>query len=215
VWNTYIAVESADATAARIRDAGGRVVAEPTDVLDAGRMGVFADPTGAVFSVWEARQHIGAQLVNEPGTWVLNELNTRDPASAAAFYRTVFGWEVESFGVGEGGFTMLRRPGYGDFLAQSDPEIRERQEADGAPAGYADAVAFVMELTDEQPDVPAHWSVTFATDDADATAARAEALGGTVVVPPFDAEPVRMTVLTDPQGAQFTATKYQPGAASA
>ncbi len=215
-WNTYVAVESADATAARIRDAGGRVVAEPTDVLDAGRMGVFADPTGAVFSVWEARKHIGAQLVNEPGTWVLKDLNTRDPEAAGAFYRAVFGWEVESFGMGDSSFTMLRLPGYGEFLRAGDPEILDRQEGDGAPAGYADAIGFLIELTDEHPaDVPAHWGVTFATDDADATASRAEALGGTVVVPPFDAEPVRMTVLTDPQGAQFTATKYQPGQAGA
>jgi uncharacterized glyoxalase superfamily protein PhnB len=80
----------------------------------------------------------------------------------------------------------------------------------GAPAGFEDVVASVSSIADDQPDVPAHWGLTFAVDDADAAANKAEALGGTVVVPPFDAPWVRMTVLTDPQGATFTASKFVP-----
>ena len=192
--------------------AGGRVVAAPFDVLDAGRTGVFADPAGAVFSVWEACEHIGAQLVNEPGTWNFSDLNTRDPEGAARFYSSVFDWEVDAFEMGEVDFTIFRLPGYGDFLEQTDPELRQRLAADGGPDGFADAVAMLVRMTSDQyaDDVPAHWSVTFAVDDADAVATRAEALGGTVLVPPFDAEPVRMTVLADPQGAVFTASRYQP-----
>jgi predicted enzyme related to lactoylglutathione lyase len=52
--------------------------------------------------------------------------------------------------------------------------------------------------------------VTFAVEDADATAERAAELGGKVVVPPFDAPWVRMAVLADPQGATFTASKFVP-----
>jgi uncharacterized protein len=52
--------------------------------------------------------------------------------------------------------------------------------------------------------------VTFAVDDADATAAKATELGGRVIVPPFDAPWVRMTVIGDPQGATFIASKYVP-----
>ena len=80
----------------------------------------------------------------------------------------------------------------------------------GGPAGFEDVVASINPIPDDQPDIPAHWSVTFAVDDADATAAKATELGGKVVVPPFDAPWVRMTVITDPQGATFIASKFVP-----
>jgi ferredoxin len=113
---------------------------------------------------------------------------------------------------GDGGFTMWRRPGYGDFLAQRDPGIRERQASGGAPEGFEDAVAWLVRMTADQfpEDTPPHWSTTFAVDDADEIAERAAELGGKVLAPPFDAPYVRMTVLSDPQGAVFTASKYMP-----
>jgi predicted enzyme related to lactoylglutathione lyase len=211
-WNTYVWVDSADDTAARVKAAGGTVLMEPVDVFDAGRMAVFSDPSGAVFSVWQAEQHKGAQLVNEPGTWNFSELNTRDPEGAKTFYGEVFGWKAEDVDFGDGGFTFWRLPGYGDHLAQRDPGIRDRQAADAAPEGFEDAVAWLRPMTSDQDpdDVPPHWSITFAVDDADAVAARAAKLGGKVIVPPFDAPYVRMTVISDPQGAVFTASKYVP-----
>ena len=213
MWNTYVWVDSADETAAKVKDAGGQVIDEPYDILDAGRMAVFADPEGATFCVWEAKEHRGARLVNEPGTWNFSELNTRDPERAASFYGAVFGWEVETIDVeGAAEFTMFRLPGYGDYLAESDPELRSRQESEGAPDNFADAVAWLIPMTSDQfPDeVPAHWSITFAVDDADAAAERVAELGGNVTVPPFDAPPVRMAVVSDPQGAAFTVSKYTP-----
>jgi predicted enzyme related to lactoylglutathione lyase len=212
VWNTYVAVDSADDAAAKVKDAGGQVLMEPFAVVDAGRMAVFTDREGAAFCVWEAKGTIGAQLVNEPGTWNFSGLNTRDPEGAAAFYGAVFGWEADSVDPGEGGFTMFRLPGYGDYLAERDPELRERMAADGAPAGFEDAVAWLVPMTDDEfpVDTPPHWSVTFAVDDADGIADTAAQLGGSVLVPPFDAPWVRMAVLSDPQGAVFTASKYMP-----
>jgi predicted enzyme related to lactoylglutathione lyase len=212
VWNTYVAVDSADDAAAKVKDAGGQVLMEPFDIPGAGRMGVFSDPEGAAFCVWEAKGTIGAQLVNEPGTWNFSGLNTRDPEGAAAFYGAVFGWESDSVGADEGGFTMFRLPGYGDFLAERDPQLRERMAADGAPEGFEDAVAWLVPMNDDEfpADTPPHWSVTFAVDDADAVADTAAKLGGNVLVPPFDAPWVRMAVLSDPQGAVFTASKYMP-----
>ncbi len=210
-WNTYVAVDSADDAAEKVRAAGGAILMGPFDVQDAGRMAVFGDPSGAAFSVWEAREFRGAQLVNEPGTWNFSELNSPDPESAAAFYGEVLGWEVTSFGDnGGGGFTWWSMPGYGDHLAARDPEIRERQQADGAPAGFEDAVAWLASTENGDGQAPPHWSITFAVDDADAIAARAAELGGKVVTPPFDAPYVRMTVLEDPEGARFTASKYVP-----
>ena len=148
--------------------------------------------------MWQAGRTIGAQLVNEPGTWNFSELNTCDREAAAAFYGAVFGWETESFSMGDSDFAIFKLPGYGEFLMQNNPDLQGNVEADGAPGGFIDAVTLIQPLTD---DGPAHWSVTFATDDADAAASRAEKHGGTVLVPPFDAEPLRMTVLRDPQGA--------------
>ena len=57
MWNTYIWVDDADETADKVRAAGGTVLIEPFDVMDAGRMAVFADPEGAVFCVWQAKEH--------------------------------------------------------------------------------------------------------------------------------------------------------------
>jgi predicted enzyme related to lactoylglutathione lyase len=206
-WNTYVWVDSADATAAKVRDAGGTVMAEPFDVFDAGRMAVLADPEGAAFNVWEPRRHRGATVVNEHGAVNFNDLRTRDPERAAAFYGAVFGWTTLDMG---GGPSMWMLPGYGDFLEQINPGTRARNEEYGAPEGFIDVVASLSVLGDDQPDTPAHWGVIFGIDDADAAARRAQELGGTVVVAPFDAPWVRVTVITDPQGAIFTASQFVP-----
>jgi uncharacterized protein len=207
MWNTYIWVDSADESAAKARDAGGTVVMEPFDVMSAGRMAVIADPEGAVFCVWQANEHKGARVVNEPGSLVFNGLNTRDPEAAKAFYGAVLGWAT--LNLGSGG-EMWTRPGYGDHLEESNPDLRKQMAAAGAPPGFEDVVAAINVLGDDQPDAPPHWSVTFAVDDADATAEKATGLGGRVVSPPADAPWVRMTVLADPQGATFIASKFVP-----
>ena len=206
-WNTYIWVDSADETASKVRDAGGQVVSEPFDVLDAGRMGVFTDPEGAAFSVWQAGEHKGAQVVNEHGSVNFNSLGTRDVERAKSFYGSVFGWQTLEL---EGGFQAWTLPGYGDYLARDDPEIRERMAEAGAQEGFEDVVASINPIPDDQPDTPPHWGVTFAVDDADAIAKAATELGGNVIAPPFDAPWVRMTVVADPQGATFTASQFVP-----
>jgi uncharacterized protein len=209
-WNTYVAVASADAAIDRVRDAGGKVLADPMDVPGAGRMAVFADREGAALSVWEGREFAGAQLVNDPGSWVYSDLMTRDPGDAAGFYGAVFDWKVDNLEFDGSAFTIFARPGYGDFLAESKPELAEWRKNDERAARYAEAVAMVRELDADHAATPPHWAVTFSTDDPDGAAKQAEALGGTVIVPPFDAPPVRATVLTDPLGAVFTVSRYQP-----
>jgi predicted enzyme related to lactoylglutathione lyase len=207
MWNTYVWVDSADETAAKVRDAGGSVVMEPFDVMDAGRMAVFSDPEGAVFCAWQAKNHKGAQVVNEHGSLNFNDLNTRDVEGAKAFYGSVFGWQTLGL---EGGFEMWTLPGYGDHLERDNPGMRENMAAVDAPKGFEDVVASIIPIPDDQPDVPAHWGVTFAVDDADAIAETATRLGGKVLLPPLDAPWVRMTVIADPQGATFTASKFVP-----
>ena len=174
MWNTYTAVESADRAVTRVREAGGTVISEPMDVPGAGRMAVCADTEGAVFSVWEADAFIGAQVVNEPGTWNFSELHTRDPQAAARFYRSVFDWDVLDFGVGTGAFTFFRLAGYGASLAKGNPEFAERIAADESAAAFADVVATLIDESSEQALTnPPYWSVVFAVDDADAVAADA------------------------------------------
>jgi predicted enzyme related to lactoylglutathione lyase len=207
MWNTYVWVESADETASKVADAGGTALMEPFDVMDSGRMAVFADPEGAMFCVWEAKGSKGAQIVNEDGSLNFNGLNTRDVDGAKRFYGSVFGWQTLPL---DGGAEMWTLPGYGDHLEEGDPDLRKRMAEARAPKGFEDVVASINPIPDDQPDVPAHWSVTFAVDDADATAEKATELGGKVVVPPFDAPWVRMTVITDPQGATFIASKFVP-----
>ena len=207
VWNTYVWVENADETAAKVRDAGGGVVMEPGDVMDSGRTAVFSDPEGAVFFVWQPKQHRGAAIVNEPGSLNFNNLNTRDADAAKTFYGAVFGWRTMPMGGGAEGWTL---PGYGDHLELLNPGTLERMSSMGAPAGFADVVATVTPLPDAQRDVPSHWGVTFAVADADATARKASELGGQVVAGPLDAPWVRMAVITDPQGAALTASQFVP-----
>jgi predicted enzyme related to lactoylglutathione lyase len=203
-WNTYVWVQSADETASSVAQAGGATLMEPFDVTDAGRMAVFADPEGAAFCVWEPKRHRGAQVVNQPGSLNFNGLHTHDVGRAQSFYGSVFGWTTLAL---PGDARMWTLAAYGDHLALDRPNLREEMAAAGAPPGFEDVVAAITPITNDEPP---HWDVTFAVDDADAIAAKAVELGGQVIVPPFDAPWVRMTVIADPQGATFIASKFVP-----
>jgi predicted enzyme related to lactoylglutathione lyase len=168
-------------------------------------MAVFGDREGAEFRVWEAAAHRGSRIVNEHGSVNFNNLHTRAVEQASAFYGAVFGWETLALG---GGALMWRLPGYGDHLEQGDPELRKRVAEVGGPSGFEDVVATILPIGADESWAAPRWSVTFAVDDADEIAQRAASLGGNVVVPPFDAPWVRSTVITDPQGATFTASQF-------
>ncbi len=180
-WMTYVAVADADETARKVKDAGGSVLVEPMDVMDLGRMAVLADPTGAVFGVWQAKAFGGADLVNEPVSLVWNELHTRDTAGGKAFYGAVFGWAAG-------------KPGF-----EGAPDTYTVWQLDGHNVGG------MMEMVEGRfpPGTPPHWSVCFAVADADATVARAREHGGTVVAEPVDMPIGRFAAVVDPQGAWF------------
>lgn len=179
VWVNYVSVDDADLTVERARKAGAVVFAEPMDVSDIGRMAVFADPTGAALGIWQPVQHPGADLVNEPGSLVWNELNTRDTEVAIPFYAEVFGWGSNTNPMGELG-------------AYTEWTMGDRTLGGMLPMPAA--------LPDE---VPAFWLVYFAVGDCDQAAATAADLGATVMQPPMDIPPGRMAVITDPVGATF------------
>ena len=188
-WATYVAVDDADATAAKVKDAGGQVMAEPMDVMDLGRMAIFVDPGGAVFGIWQAGSFQGAGIRGEAGAIGWNELNTRDPDRAKEFYGSVFGWEPRDF-PSEGG------PPYWTVHVGGDEN----------------GVGGIMDMRGQVPDeVPPHWLVYFVTDDADATAEKANELGGGVAFGPEDIAGVgRFAVLHDPAGAMFAVLKPNP-----
>jgi predicted enzyme related to lactoylglutathione lyase len=177
-WLSYIAVESADRAAERARNLGGTVLMEPFDVLDVGRMTLIQDPTGAVAALWEARRHQGAELIEEPNTLAWNELATTDVAKAGPFYEGLLGWELDRQQYGPVDYTLFR----------------QGERASGG----------MMAIQPEWGRVPPHWLAYFAVEDCDATAARAQQLGGTVLTPPADIPTVgRFATIKDPQGASF------------
>ncbi len=180
-WATYISVADADETAQKVKDAGGSVILEPMDVTDIGRMAIFADPTGAVFGIWQPKTFTGADLVNEPNSLCWNEVLTRDADACKAFYPAVFGWAPV-------------RPSFAGA-----PENYTVWEVAGKQVGG------MMQMTDEwfPPEVPPHWSVCFAIADCDATVAKARELGGTITTQPMDMPIGRFAGLIDPQGAAF------------
>ena len=188
-WTTYVSVEDADATAAKVTEAGGVVIAEPMEVLDLGKMAIFADPAGAVFGIWQPGTFIGAGLVNEPGAISWNELNTRDPEGAKAFYGAVFGWTFEDAEFeGMGSYTTISLGGnpVGGILNMAERGVPEQ--------------------------IPPHWQVYFAVEDTDAAVDQAKQGGGGVMVEPIDIPAGRFSILNDPHGASFAVIALSPEA---
>ena len=175
-WNCYVTVEDADASAARAAELGATMLAPPFDVFDAGRMAAFADPQGAVLSVWQAKESIGAGLVNAVGALTWNDLVTPDVEASAAFYSALFGWEITEVEGSDGQYWSITNGGRinGGIL----PIIEG-----GHPA----------------------WNLYFACEDADATVAKANELGGETFMGPMDVpNGSRFAILRDAGGAFFS-----------
>lgn len=178
-WTTYLATDDADKTLEAVVAQGGTVVVAPMDVADQGRMAIAADPTGAVFGIWQARSMIGSQLVNEPGGIVWNDQTSSDPQAARRFYAAVFGYTYTEM-EGEQGYATI----------------------DGAgPGGTIGGIGALP--ADSPSEVPARWTVYFAVEDVDAACATAAEHGGATTVPPTDTPYGRMAALQGPEGADF------------
>jgi predicted enzyme related to lactoylglutathione lyase len=179
VWATYVSVADATATLAKVGEAGGQVIVEPMDVQGLGTMAVFTDPTGAVCGVWQPGTFQGAELVNEPGAFSWNELGTRHPEGAKAFYGAVFGWEANDLPMEDGST-------YTEWLV------------DGQQVGG------MLDMRGRMPEeIPPHWGIYFGTEDTDATVEKVKAGGGELLFGPMDIEPGRFATVRDPFGAFF------------
>ncbi|RMF79276.1 MAG: VOC family protein [Chloroflexi bacterium] len=175
-WNNYVTVDDVDAMVDKVKAAGGTIVAGPFDVFDAGRMMVIQDPTGAHLSLWQAKKHIGATLVNTVGAMSWNELHTHDKEAAQKFYSEIFGWE----------FHTDENLGYTSIMNK------------GRPNGG------IVQLSEEHKEHPAAWSVYFTVANADETAEKIKAEGGKLLSDVFEIEGIgRFVPAQDPAGAHF------------
>lgn len=186
-WTLYLASDDVDATAAAVTAAGGSLRLAPESVGPLGRMLIAADPAGGVFGVWQAGTMIGAALVNEPGGLVWEDLRSRDPDAARAFFGGVFGYDFQTVPMADGDYTTFH----------STP--------DEPPLGGIGGMFGASEGT------PSHWLVYFSVADADATVSAAQRHGGNVPTPAFDTPFGRMAGIVDPAGAACWVIQAPPG----
>lgn len=176
-WMPYVAVASADETTQKAGRLGGTVLAPAFDVMDAGRMAVLRDPTGAVFSIWQAKRMPGIGIAGV-NTYCWADLSTPEPQRASEFYGELFGWQFMVSPQDPSGYLHIRN---GEEWIGGVPPASSR------PAG-----------------VPPHWMLWFEVADCDAAVATATAAGASVRMAPTTMERVgRIAVVADPQGAGF------------
>ena len=174
-WNSYVTVASADDAVARAKELGATIIEEAFDVMEAGRLALFADPAGATLCVWQPRDAIGAGRVNEPGCLTWNELHAPDPDAAGAFYRELFGWTIAALDTGGG-------PPY--------HVIRNGERTNGG-------------IMPGQPGEPPNWVPYFAVESVEAALATASERGGEALAGPIPMPSGRIAFARDPQGATF------------
>jgi uncharacterized protein len=184
-WNVWVAADSADEVVERAGAAGGQVLMEPMTMGPSGRLAMVADPGGAAVGVWQAGEHIGAGVVEEPGAMTWWEVNTRAFEACQGFYGQVFGWAAED----------LQAPGINYVTWKLDGRT----------------VGGMLEMDQQWEGISSHWMTYFAVRDTDEAAKRATELGGSVGAPPFDTAYGRIAVLADPSGGHFSVvTPAQP-----
>lgn len=183
-WSGYVNVEDADETAGKVTDAGGTVLVPPFELpQESGRMAVCQDPEGAFFSIMQQRQHKGAELVNEIGTWTWNQLATRDADGAREFYGKVFGWSLEQ-------------------ADEAPPDLPFYMwQVDGQK--WEEGLAGLLVMGEEMEGVPPHWQVYFCVEEAKAAIERVNGSGGQTQFGPQRIPVGELAVFTDPQGAAF------------
>jgi uncharacterized protein len=177
-WMLYMAVADVDGSAKRASELGGTVLLPPFDVFTAGRMAVIQDPTGVVFSMWQAKEHIGLRLVHEEGALCWADLLTKDRDRAAEFYSALFGWTIEKEDESHHRYYHIKRG---------------TEYVGGMPA------------PDQQlPGTTPHWSIYFQTANCEKKTALAQSLGAKPLVANMKRENVgTLSIVADPQGATF------------
>jgi predicted enzyme related to lactoylglutathione lyase len=174
-WDIYISVDNADETAAKIEASGGKVIGPPFDVMTYGRMAVVADPTGAVFCIWQPKDHIGTTIAGVDGTACWADLSTTDADAASEFYTSVFGWEL--------------------YTAPGDPSGYKHIKVGTNHIGG---------VPPADPGLPSHWLIYFLVSDVDVSTDKAGSLGASTLVPVTEVPNTgKFSIVKDAQGAAF------------
>lgn len=187
-WGSYITVNNVDETTAQVTAAGGSVIEQPFEVMDSGRMSLIQDPTGATVCLWQPRAHIGSSFYQRPGALCWNELYTTDVPAAAAFYTTLLGWK--------GGLDTANGVEYGGFHHAGDVPVAVIMPT-------TQAAFDTMPIPRELQAMPPHWVIYLGVEDVDASAAKVETLGGTVLQAPAEHAGYKFAFVQDPLGATF------------
>ncbi len=187
-WNVYVNVDDVDQMTKRAEQGGGTVLAQPFDVMEMGRMSVITDPTGGAFSLWQFKADMRTGVIREPGALSWIELYTPDTKKAGDYYTDLLGWTSEEQEMPTGIiYTVFNRAGQ--------------------------AEAGMMAPPPEAGEIPPFWMVYFGVEDAKATAAKVEELGGGIDFPPAQIPEVGwVATFADPQGARFAVLQPEEGA---
>ena len=178
-WLSFFAVGNVDAAKKVALQNAAKVLFEPHSIPDRGREAIFADPQGAIFAVLASSSGDPPDVLAAPGEWIWSSLITRDPDTNAAFYQTLFDYEV---------FELPAREGHQHLLLASDNYAR----------------ASVNTLPANRPNAHPHWLNYVRVEDTVKMTAKVVALGGRVLVEPrIDRHGGKVAVVADPFGAPF------------
>ena len=146
-WGLYFATDEIEAGVARAVELGATVHYPAMAVGTFGSMATLEDPTGAAFSLWQAGQHVGWQVSDEPGATTWYELYSPDAKRARDFYSALLGASADPM---PGGLEYY-------VLTHGDAQL-----------------AGIMQIDPSWGAFSAQWITYFAVADADAAAAAAE-----------------------------------------
>ncbi|HVH70228.1 MAG TPA: VOC family protein [Candidatus Dormibacteraeota bacterium] len=178
-WKVYIAVENADAAAGRAAELGAKLLAAPFDKSDVGRVAILQDPSGAVFSVWQAKRFGGFGIKGVPGAFCAADLSTPYQEAASRFYEQLFGWRVGK---------EDENPAHNYYHLFNHNEF----------------IGGILPPAFRDPAAPPYWQIYLQVSDCEVTATKASSLGAQLYMPPMPIEDIgRMAVIADPQGAAF------------
>jgi predicted enzyme related to lactoylglutathione lyase len=182
-WNLFFATDDIAKTCAHATSLGATLHTPPFGNPAVGKLAVLADPTGALFCLWQGNAHLGMTTMHTPDTFTWCECLTRDPKRAAAFYEDLFGWKTETSRNFDMEYTLCQRDGQ--------------------------AIAGIMAMPDGLEGVPANWMVYFATDNCEAMLTRITEHGGSRLAEPMEIGTGRFAVAADPDDAVFGIIELQ------
>jgi predicted enzyme related to lactoylglutathione lyase len=175
-WSLYFATENIEADVARAVSLGAKVLYPAMVVGEFGGMATCADPTGAAFSFWQAGQHVGSQVTDEPGSMTWYELYASNARQARDFYTALLGATADPMAGGMEYYVLK----HGEKM-----------------------LGGIMQIDPAWGDFHSQWIIYFSVANADETAAAVIKHGGKMMGPIDDSPFGRIAALMDPGGAAF------------